>query len=153
MVDQATMNGSNHPATKLGRNVSGYVQDIITLVELQLRLLAVDLRDGSKAAGIGVGALAIGILAALGSMPLVFVTISAALIEFAGWSYTLSLGVSALFGLLAGAGAAWFGWKRLLAAGETFGRSKAEAVETLKWIKESLRSFEPDAAPGPRPRF
>jgi len=152
MVDQATMNRRN-PATKFGRNVSGYAHDIVTLVELQLRLFAVDLRDGSKSAGIGLVAMAAGILAALGALPLIFVTVAAALIQFAGWSYTLSFGASALLGLIVGASATYFGWKRLLKAGQTFGRSKAEAVETLRWIKESLRPTEPDIASGAGPRF
>jgi len=152
MVDQATMNRGN-PATKFGRNVSGYAHDIVTLVELQVRLFAVDLRDGSRAAGIGVGAVAVGILTALGAIPLIFVTLAVALIEFAEWSYTLSFGVTALLGLIFGACTAYFGWKRLLTAGQTFGRSKAEAAETLRWIKESLRPSEPDIASGRGPRF
>jgi len=95
------MNRTSHPATKFGRNISGYVHDMLTLIELQLRLFAVDLRDGSKAAGVGFGAVAAGILAALGAIPLVLVTLAMALIEFAGCSYTLSFGVSALLGLIA----------------------------------------------------
>ena len=152
MVDQATVKRGS-PAAKLGRNVSGYAHDLMTLGELQLRLFAVDLRDGSKTAGLGLGAIVVGVLAALGAIPLVFVTIALAFVEFAGWSSTLSFGVSALLGLVVGAGAAWFGWRRVLAAGKTLGRSKAEAVETLRWIKESLRPTDPDPVPGPAPRF
>jgi hypothetical protein len=152
MVDQATVNRGN-PAAKLGRNVSGYAHDLLTLGELQLRLFAVDFRDGSKTAGLGLGAIVVGILAALGAIPLVFVTIALAFVEFAGWSWTLSFGVSAVLGLVVGAGAAWFGWRRVVSAGRTFGRSKAEAVETLRWIKESLRPTEPDPVPGPASRF
>jgi len=152
MVDQATVNRGN-PAKKFGRNISGYAHDLLTLGELQLRLFAVDLRDGSKTAGIGLGAIVVGVLAALGAIPLVFVTIALALVEYARWSWTLSFGVSALLGLIVGAGAAWFGWRGVLSAGKTFGRSKAEAVETMRWIKESLRPTEPDPVPGPAPRF
>jgi MFS family permease len=152
MVDQATVNRGN-PASKLGRNVSGYAHDLLTLGELQLRLFAVDLRDGSKTAGMGLGAIVAGVLAALGAIPLIFVTIALALVEFADWSWTASFGVSALLGLIVGAAAAWFGWKRVIAAGKTFGRSKAEAVETLRWVKESLRPTEPDPVPGPSSRF
>jgi len=152
MVDQATVKPGN-PAARLGRNVSGYAHDVVTLVELQLRLFAVDLRDSSKTAGVGLGAIAAGVLTSLGAIPLIFVTIALALVEFAGWSQTASFGITALLGLVVGAGAAWFGWRRLLSAGKTFGRSKAEAVETLRWIKESLRPTEPDAAPETFSRF
>jgi uncharacterized integral membrane protein len=152
MVDQATVNRGN-PARRFGRNLSGYAHDLMTLGELQLRLFAVDLRDGSKTAGLGLGAIVVGILAALGAIPLVFVTIALALVEFADWSWTLSFGITALLGLVVGAAAGWFGWTRVVAAGKTFGRSKAEAVETLRWIKESLRPTESDLAPGPGPRF
>jgi len=152
MVDQAPVNRGN-PAKKFGRNISGYAHDILTLGELQLRLLAVDLRDGSSAAGLGLGAIVAGVLAAVGAIPLIFVTMALALVEFADWSWTAAFGVSALVGLLFGAAAAYFGWKRLLSAGKTFGRSKAEAVETLRWIKESLRPTEPDTMPGPSSRF
>ena len=152
MVDQATLNREK-PASKLGRNVSGYAHDLLTLVELQLRLFGVDLRDGSKTAGLGLAAIVAGALAALGAIPLIFVTIALALIEFADWSQTAAFGLSALIGLISGGGAAYFGWRRLLSAGKTFGRSKAEAVETLRWIKESLRPTEPDPVPGPASRF
>jgi MFS family permease len=152
MVDQATVKRGN-PAAKLGRNVSGYAHDLLTLGELQLRLFAVDVRDGSKTAGLGLGAIAAGLFAAIGAIPLIFVTIAVALVEFADWSWTAGFGVSALLGLVFGGVAAWFGWKRLLSAGKTFGRSKAEAVETMRWIKESLRPTEPDPIPGPVRRF
>lgn len=152
MVDQATMKRGN-PAKKLGRNVSGYAHDVVTLLELQLRLLAVDLREGSQAAGLGVAAMAAGVLAALGAIPLVFVTIALALVELADWSYTASFGTSALLGMIFGAVAAYFGWRRLLSAGKTFGRSKSEAVETLRWIKDSLRPTEPEQAPISTSRF
>lgn len=152
MVDQAKVNRGN-PAAKLGRNVSGYAHDLVTLIELQLRLFSVDLRDSSKTAGLGIGAIAAGLLAALGAIPLIFVTIALALVEFADWSYTASFALSALLGLVFGAGAAWFGWRRLLAAGKTFGRSKAEAVETLRWVKESLRPREPEPVSEPFSRF
>ncbi len=152
MVDQATMNRGN-PAKRLRRNVSGYAHDVVTLVELQLRLFAVDLRDSSRSAGLALGAIAAGLFAALGAIPLVFVTLALALVEFAGWSWTVSFATSAFAGVAFGAIAGWLGWKRLLAAGKTFGRSKAEAVETLRWIKESLRPSEPDPPPGPAPRF
>lgn len=149
MADQATVSNGRRTAKQFGRNVSGYAHDVVTLTELQLRLLAVDLRDGSKTAGLAVAAIVVGVLAALGAIPLVFVTIALALVEFGGWSYTAAFALSALSGLVVGALALYFGWKRLLSAGRTLGRSKAELVQTLKWIKESLRpsDVESDSPP------
>ncbi len=152
MVDQAPI-GRGSPAAKLGRNVSGYAHDVLTLAELQLRLLAVDLRDSSKTAGLGIGVLAAGAMAAIGAIPLVFVTLALALVEFAHWSYTASFALSAAAGVLFGIMAAWFGFKTLFSAGKTFGRSKQEAVETLKWIKESLRPGDSEPGVDPLRRF
>lgn len=143
MVDQTTMNGRGR-AARLGRNVSDYAHDVVTLAELQLRLLAVDLRDGSRAAGPAGALIVAGFLAALGSIPLLFVAFALALAEFAGWPYSVGFAVSAAAGMVAGGAAAYFGWKKLLAAGKNLGRSKAEFVQTLKWIKESLRPSEED---------
>jgi hypothetical protein len=141
MADQTTVDRERR-RPHLGRNVSSFAHDVVTLGELQLRLLAVDVRDSAKAAGAGGACLVAGVLAAVGAIPLVFVTLALALIEFAGWSQTLSFALATLLGLISGAVLAWVGWKQTLSAGKTLGRSKAELVQTLHWIKETLRPKE-----------
>ena len=143
MVDQTTMNGRSR-AARLGRNVSDYAHDVVTLAELQLRLLSVDVRDGARAAGPAGALIVAGSLAALGSIALLFVAMALALAELTGWPHSVSFAISAVVGLAAGGILAYLGWKKLVSAGKTLGRSKAEFVETLKWIKESLRPSEDD---------
>ncbi len=152
MVDQASMNRGN-AATRLGRNVSGFAHDLVTLGELQVRLLAVDCQDASRRAGLGIVGLGIGALAALGAVPLVFVTFAVALVELGGWSQTAAFALATVSGLVLGAIAMFFGWRRLLRAGTTFGRSKAEFVQSMKWVKESLRPGDGAEAFTPQSRL
>jgi len=141
MADQTTVDPPR-AGKNLGRNVSSFAHDLVTLFELQFRLLAVDLRDASQSAGLASGLVVVGILAALGTIPLVFVTLALALVEFAHWSQTAAFALVSVIGLATGAVLAFVGWKKLLAAGTTLGQSKAEVLQTLQWIKESLRPKE-----------
>jgi uncharacterized membrane protein YqjE len=143
MADQATVTPPG-PAKKLGRNVTSFAHDLITLIELQLRLLSVDVRDASQTAGTASALVVVGVLAAIGTIPLLFVTLAAALIEFAHWSHTAAFALVSVLGLMSGAALAYFGWKKLLVAGTTLGRSKAEMVQTLQWVKETLRPKDDD---------
>ncbi|MBX3443939.1 MAG: phage holin family protein [Planctomyces sp.] len=139
MAHQETMNGADASARRFGRNLSGFAHDVATLAELQFRLLAVDLRDAKKAAGLAVMLMAAGLVLAFGMIPILLAALAYVLVDFAGWPLSAAFGVVALGAVVLAAGMAFVGWKRLTRGTATLNRSRRELKETFHWIKESLR--------------
>jgi uncharacterized membrane protein YqjE len=139
MVDQATMN-ANGSARRLGRNLSDFAHDVVTLAELQLQLLSVDLRDTRATAVPSAIMLCSGLIFAFGTIPLLLAAIAFLLVEFAGWTYSAAFGLVALASITIAGLLAWFGWTRLMAALSVLKRSRDELRETMHWVKESLRT-------------
>lgn len=140
MAYQAQMrNGSSNGASELGENFSGFAHDVTSLVELQVRLLAVDLRDAKSRSGPAIGFLLAGLVLLLGCIPVLLFAGAHVLIEFAGWPASGAYAVAALAGLVVGGGLGYAGWKKLMAAAGTLSRSKEELTETLQWLKRALK--------------
>lgn len=145
MVHQAPLkNGSRAGASALGDNFSRFAHDLTTLTELQLRLLAVDVRDAKQRSGIAAALLVGGGVLMLGCIPVLLLGAAQLLIEFARWPASAAYACVSVSGLIIGAGIAYGGWKKLTAAAEVLGRSRAELQETLHWIKRALK---PGAGP------
>jgi hypothetical protein len=120
-------------------NLSGLAHDALTLAELQVRLLSVDLHDARRGAGESVASLAAGAMLGLGAVPLLLFAAAQGLIEQLEWS---PAGAHAAVGVVAAAVAGVLlrlGWTRLIRALATLQRSRAELCETLRWLKDSLR--------------
>jgi hypothetical protein len=139
MVDQETVGPKTKGARRLGRNLTGFAHDVATLAELQLRLLSVDFRDAVRQAGPGAVVAATAMVVALGALPIALAAIGFVLMELAGWSASLSFGVVAVVSLGGAAGLGYAGWRKLSRATTTLQRSQVELIETVKWIKESLK--------------
>jgi hypothetical protein len=138
MVDQATLNRGS-PPRRVRRNLSELAHDVVTLVELQVQLLAVDLRDARKTAGLAIAQLAAAVCLGLGAVPLLLFAVSHVLIESARWPPAVAYAVVGI----AAAGVAglllWTGSRQSARALGTIQRSRAEFEETLRWLKGSLR--------------
>ncbi len=132
-------NGSPEgPAKVFARSVSQYIRDIITLSELQSRLLVIDLKQAARRAT-GVAVLlvvACGLLA--GSFPVLLMAIAYAFVEGKGWPLWAGFLTATVIGVVLsacfGAGGAMLLRGRL--AG--FERSRRELARNLRWLKESL---------------
>lgn len=137
MVTQTTMNGNSNP--HVGENLAGLAHDVANLAELQIQLLAVDLRDARSQAGPAAVFLGAGAVAALGAVPVLLMGLGYLLVEWAEWSAAAALLTVSLIAIVGGLTVLYLGWKRLMSAAGTLQRSKSELVETLHWLKESLK--------------
>jgi uncharacterized membrane protein YqjE len=144
MAAQETMkaNGQTPP---LGKNLSGFARDVVTLTELQFKLLAVDCRDARITAGQGLMLLGAGAVLALAVVPILLVAIAFVLIEVADWSHWSSFLTAGAISLAIAGLCGWYGWRRMKSATSTFQRSRAELSETFQWIKETLRHQATDS--------
>lgn len=83
------MNGrkpSESPASQVGSNLAGLTHDLITLGELQLQLIGVDLREGLSKGLLPGFVIFSAVLLALGTMPVILLGIGWSLHNLAGFS-------------------------------------------------------------------
>lgn len=144
MPDQTTMNGRHRvaasPAAGVGRNVAGLIHDLISLAELQSQLVAVDVREGTSKSLLPIGLIVGSVLLALGTMPVVLLGIGWALVNQAGFSEGMAFLVVSVCALIAAAGAAWWGVRKLQSALAVLSRSRHELSENIRWIKLALKN-------------
>jgi hypothetical protein len=119
------------------------VHDALTLAELQVELLKVDLRDARKGVTIALALIGIGAVLALGSIPILLFAAAQALVDGlnwpAPWAY-LAVGLVTMMGALL---LVWIGAHKATGAVGTIHRSKTEFAETLRWFKGSLHQTGP----------
>lgn len=148
MAYQASVkNGSHNGAAALGENFSRFAHDLTALTELQLRLLAVDVRDAKQKSGAAVSLLLGGVVLMLGCIPVLLLGVAHLLIEFAQWPASAAYACVAVAGLLVGGAVGYGGWRKLMSAAGVLSRSRDELIETLQWIKRALsRDHSPGSA-------
>lgn len=136
MDHQTTMN--RRTPWPVRQQLGDLVHDALTLAELQVELLKVDVRDARRGAALALALIGIGSALALGSIPLLLFAAAQALVEGlawpAPWAY-LAVGGAAVLGATC---LVWMGARRASGAMGTIHRSKAEFAETLRWFKGSL---------------
>jgi hypothetical protein len=136
------MNTNGKPRAKdpnVVASFSGLAHDVLELAELQSELLSLDVAAAWQRMRVGVVLTIVGGCLLLGCLPVVLLTVTETLVEYAGWSRTGALAAAAAGGLLAAGGilaAAWFRMKTMLVS---FERSREELSRNLAWIKSSLR--------------
>lgn len=150
MAYQTQVDNRANGAAEFGENVSGLAHDVTSLVELQVRLLAVDLRDAKRRSGPAIGLVLGGVVLLLGCVPVLLFAAAHTLIEFAGWPASGAYALAALAGLVLGALLGYVGWKKLMNAAGTLARSRDELSETLQWLKRALK---PNGSAGPRQAY
>jgi len=140
MDHQTTMNRSRPHLVR--KHLGELVHDAVTLAELQVELLKVDLRDAGQGVKGALALLVAGLVLALGCVPVLLLAGAQGLITGlnwpAPWAYAA---IGAVAAVVAGA-LLWIGLHRGSGALRTVQRSKAEFAETLRWFKGSLRQTE-----------
>lgn len=139
MADQATINRGSDRPTHIRANLAGLAHDALTLAELQVQLLTVDLRDARRGAGTALSQVLVGAVLALGCVPVLFLAAAHLLIETAGWPASGAYAAVATLAAVVAIILLRLGWRRTSQALATVQRSRTELVETLRWLKESLR--------------
>ncbi len=142
MPRQAELNGHDVGDATVGEvtsHVSGLAYDLITLAELQARLLLLDVREASRRSAITVVFLAVMAVFTVSAVPVCLLGISELLIEYGEWHRAvayLTVGGLAALGALIGA---MFAAKRLMKIGTVFARSHQEFQDNLDFVKRLVR--------------
>lgn len=147
MADQATIDRPPRRPTRIRTNLAGLAHDALTLIELQVQLLGVDLRDAGRGARTAFVQVIVGVVLALGCVPVLLLALAQLLIETANWPGSAAYAVMGLGAALLAAGLLWWGWRTTRQAVTTVQRSRTELTETIQWLKDSLRPAESDEAP------
>ena len=141
MVDQAKMNGNGNGRVhepRMREHAAGFAHDLAALAELQMKLFAVDLRDGKQHAAKGAPWLIGAVVVGLSAVPVLLLGAASALVDL-GLPQSAAQLIVAVVALAAAGGAAALGVKHLRQASTTFQRSRRELNETVSWVKDSLK--------------
>ena len=141
MANQASVNldGSpvNQPEGVVG-NITEFGNDVMTLVELQAQLAALDFKAAMARATIPLVLIAVGLALLLASLPVALLGI-AALVARAfsmnvGWATLLTAAVAAIVAAIV----AVVALKRFLGSLDSFRHSREELVRNIAWIRTVL---------------
>jgi hypothetical protein len=131
---------TNHsPRGEIRHGVRHLARDVVTLVELQSELLKVDLRNwlGASAAP-AVILSAIAAIFALGSFPVLLLSLAYYLVEAAAMSLPLALLAAGGAGLLLAILFGLFAWAAARRGRNAFTRFRVELASNLAWLKQVL---------------
>ena len=140
-------NGRTHksnaaPTTRVGGGLAGLVRDVMSLAELQLKLLSVDAKEASARIVTPIILLAVGTILALCSIPLGLIAIAQVLHLEAGWHPAVATAVALLIGLVLAGILAFVGYLGLRRCILPMQRSRDELERNIKWLKSALRRYD-----------
>jgi hypothetical protein len=139
MADQTTMNGQQQtasPAQEVRRNLAGVGEDLMSLFELQGKLLACDVKEASQRVVLAIALIVGAAVLALGCVPVILMGLGWGLAELSGLSLPLALLIVGGVALLLAAGAVWWGATLSRRIVTVFKRSYCEFKHNLDWIKK-----------------
>ena len=157
MVDQTpitaagtSMNGKGElPPRAVARNTAEFLHDLVTLGELQGKLLLVDCRQGMRQLLVPIATLVVGLVVAIGCVPVALAALALAIVETTELKLAESLGIALAVGLAAGA-ALTMGAYLWLRHGFTFlERSYYEWGRNRLWAKDTLKRLSQISKPQP----
>ncbi len=148
MSGQTTMNppaanGAAKPATTVEAvtsHASSLAHDLITLAELQVKLLFIDFREAVSRSAASAVAMAAMLALILSALSVFLLGIAEILVEYANWHRSWSLlavgGVGALIAVVFG----WICFKRLQKVATVLSRSHQELQANLEFVKSLVES-------------
>jgi uncharacterized membrane protein YqjE len=147
MVDQASVRdggpqpttaGNGAPEQRVLGGIAGFSSDLTTLVELQVRLAILDLKESSRRALVPLVTLSAGVVVAIGAVTVALMGVSellaAALNIRPPWAMLLTAGVAIVWAAAAAALAA----TRIGPCFASFRRSAEELTRNVAWIRTVL---------------
>ncbi len=147
MVGETQMISSSTAANTRsnGRNprpgFGALIHDLISLMELQTRLLLKDLGDLQAGALVSLAMLAAGIVLAFATAPVLLLTVGWCLVEFASFPLWAAMATSVVGGGIAPAMLLmYFGWKLFREKSSVLKRSASELEENTRWLKHRIKS-------------
>jgi len=161
MVDQAGVRPSNGrndngrselPPRAVARSTGEFLHDVTTLAELQGKLLLVDCKQGLSKLVMPIVLLVLGVVIALGCVPIALAALAITLVEVAEFSLAAAMGIALAVGvvLAVGFGLAGYFWIR---SGLWFlDRSYYEWQRNVAWAKDMMRRLSNISKPQPATR-
>lgn len=150
MSNQATVNGANHRTVPVFRqtgssralvgNAAEVLHDITELAELQVRLLAADVKSIGYRSWMPLGSLTLGLCMLLGLIPVVLMAIAELLIEFAELSRATALLSVGGLGLLFAGMLIVVGWRTMRKRLCEIENTTTELKRNISWIKKTLKN-------------
>lgn len=143
MVDQTAMNDSPQTSTRsrpreMAQHTAAFVHDLVTLSELQARLVAVDVRDAVPHVTRTLTVLVASAVLALSCIPVALICGAWLLAENSSLTQGQSLLVTLIAGLvLAGGLFVWGRW-RFSNLPHPLERSFEECARNMEWVKSML---------------
>ncbi len=153
MSNQTTMNGARAnveetPARAVARNTGEFLHDLVTLGELQLRLLILDCGEGLQRFVWPVAAILSGLALGLAALPVLLIALALTLTKVLQFTPAQAAGIAAGAGLLIAAvlvASGYLGWRAV--RGGMFDRSQREWTQNVRWIKDALQRSGGDPVP------
>ena len=126
------------PPENVARSIGGMFSDLLSLSELQVKLLK---RDGSEAIHrtyVSIAFLVVGLLILLACLPVGMLAVVYSLHEFCQLSMSISMIIVVATGLVSGAILALIAYFKLKRVGNVFERSQTELSKNIDWLKNSM---------------
>ena len=126
----------------LGTNIASLVRDIARLMDLQLQLVALDVRQFWSKARTGITVSLLAGIAVLGSLPVLLFGIAEMLQRMTKWSHEVCLLTLGTTFTLGGACVLWRAVTQVGQAATSLKGSQEELAQNLKWVREVLHREE-----------
>ena len=131
-------NSAQASATETVRqSVSQVLRDLLTLAELQARLIQSDTRECVARLGRPAAVLAAGAMLLAATVPACLAAIAEGLVA-AGVPRAIALMLVALAGVATATGMVTWAWRRIRTMPAAFARSREELIENFTWLKEAM---------------
>ena len=126
----------------LGTNLASLVRDIARLLDLQLQLLALDVKQFWSKARVGITVSLLAAIAILGALPVLLFGIAEMLQRMTGWSHEVCLLTLGMTFTIGGVCVLWLAVIRVGQAATSMKGSQEELAQNLKWVREVLHRDE-----------
>ena len=158
MVDQTSVkpstngngNANEAPPQAVARTSMEFLHDLLTLGELQTRLIGVDLQSGLNRLLAWAALLVAGLCIAIACVPLCLAAVALGIAEYGQFPLSQAFALAVFSGLLLAAGLVGLAAVRLRSTVNVFDRSWIEWRQNVRWAKDTLRRL---STSGPDNRF
>lgn len=127
------------PTKDIRRSFSAFAADLVELVELQVQLLLVDLRDSQRQVVVPLLLIVLGVVATVGAIPVMLVGCSWLLAGFSGLSVAAACVILGGGTMVLSAVVILRSLHGLQEVIQILARSKAELLSNARWLKDSLK--------------
>ncbi len=145
VVETTINNGRARPSdvsaapTSVGEHIGELAEDLLSLSELQVKLLVIDARAATRRAMLPLAVLLTGGALCVAAMPLMLLGVAMWLAAETDLSTMQSMALIGAAGTLIGGLAVWGGIRGVRTALLIFSRSAKEARSSLSWIRQAIK--------------